>query len=66
MKLEFDPDYVPGVKLGLHCFQIIFSFVAWCLEIAVFKNKDASITGQNGWTFAVVGFPPVEDSVAER
>ncbi|KND93565.1 hypothetical protein TOPH_01517 [Tolypocladium ophioglossoides CBS 100239] len=51
--LEWDPSYVPGVKLGLHSFQIIFSFVAWCLEIAVFVAKDAKIVGNNAWTFSV-------------
>ena len=54
MKFEFDPDIVPNLKLVLHSFQIIFSFVAWCLEIAVLKNKDAKVTGRNGWTFGVV------------
>ena len=51
---EWDPDYVPNVKLGLHVAQLLFSFVAWCLEIAVFMGKDAKITGDNGWTFGVV------------
>lgn len=55
MKLEWDPDYVPGVKLGLHTAQIVLSFVLWCLEIAVFRADDAEIVGQNGWTFGVVG-----------
>lgn len=54
MKVELDPDIIPNLKLGLHSFQIIFSFVAFCLEIAVFKNKDAKVTGRNGWTFGVV------------
>lgn len=52
--LEWDPNYVPPVKLGLHIAQIVFGFVVFCLEIAVFKGKDADITGNNGWTFGVV------------
>lgn len=51
---EFDPDIVPNLKLGLHSFQVILSFVAWCLAIGVFTAKDAKVTGLNGWTFAVV------------
>lgn len=50
---EIDPDIVPNLKLGLHSFQVIFSFVAWCLAIGVFTAKESSITGLNGWTFAV-------------
>ncbi|KAK7403336.1 hypothetical protein QQX98_010895 [Neonectria punicea] len=52
-KFEFDPDIVPNVKLGIHSFQIIFTFVAWCIEIAVFRAKDAEVNGLNGWTFGV-------------
>lgn len=52
--VEWDPDYVPGVKLGLHSLQIVLSFAAWCLEIAVFVGKDAKIVGNNAWTFSVV------------
>jgi hypothetical protein len=51
--LEWDPNYVPKVKLGLHSAQILFSFVLWCLAIAVFTSKDADIVGNNGWTFGV-------------
>ncbi|WYZ38833.1 hypothetical protein EsH8_III_000747 [Colletotrichum jinshuiense] len=50
---EFDPEYVPGVKLGLHIFQFLLSFVAWALEIAVFRADNAQIVGNNGWTFGV-------------
>lgn len=53
-KFEFDPDIVPNLKLGLHSFQIIFTFVAWCMEIGVFRAKDSTINGLNGWTFGVV------------
>jgi hypothetical protein len=54
VSLEWDPHYVPNVKLGLHCAQIVFSFVLWCLAIAVFRGEDARIVGLNGWTFGVV------------
>lgn len=56
---EWDPNYVPPVKLGLHCAQVLLSFVAWCLELAVFAGEDAKITGRNGWTFGVVRIFPV-------
>lgn len=58
VSLEWDPNYVPPVKLGLHCAQILVSFVVWCLSLAVFAGKDSKITGNNGWTFGVVRFPP--------
>ncbi|KAL1879068.1 hypothetical protein VTK73DRAFT_7394 [Phialemonium thermophilum] len=51
--LEWNPDLVPPLKLGLHIAQIIFAFVVFCLEISVFRAKDASIVGRNGWTFGV-------------
>ncbi|KAJ2969288.1 hypothetical protein NQ176_g8744 [Zarea fungicola] len=51
--IEFDPDRVPPVKLGLHIAQIALAFVLWVLELAVFTGKDAKIVGNNGWTFAV-------------
>lgn len=52
-KFEFDPEYVPGLKTGMHSFQIILSFVIWCLHIGVFINGSSSIIGNNGWSFAV-------------
>jgi hypothetical protein len=52
--LEWDPNYVPPVKLGLHCAQIILTFVLWSIAIAVFRGEDAKIVGNNGWTFGVV------------
>ncbi|PHH83300.1 hypothetical protein CDD82_2270 [Ophiocordyceps australis] len=52
-RLEWDPAYVPSLKLGLHCAQIVLSFTVWCLEIAVFVAKDAKIVGNNAWTFSV-------------
>jgi hypothetical protein len=54
VSLEWDPNYVPPVKLGLHIAQIVLSFVLWCIEIAVFRGEDAKIVGNNGWTFGVV------------
>jgi hypothetical protein len=54
---EIDPKLLPPLKLGLHCGQVLLSFVAWCLEIAVFRAENAKITGENGWTFAVVSLP---------
>jgi hypothetical protein len=65
--LEWDAEYVPGLKLGLHAFQIIFAFVVFCLEIAVFKAKDSVVTGNNGWTFAVVSkLAPSKNHAASR
>ena len=52
--LEVGYEHIPGYKLGLHIFQILFSFTLWALEIAVFKAKDSIVNGQNGWTFGVV------------
>lgn len=54
MGLEFDPDLVPKVKLGLHCAQILLALISWCMGIAVFVGEDAKVTGNNGWTFGVV------------
>lgn len=51
--LEWNPDLVPPLKLGLHGAQILFSFIIFCLEISVFRAKNASIVGDNGWTFGV-------------
>ncbi|KJK93439.1 hypothetical protein H633G_02640 [Metarhizium anisopliae BRIP 53284] len=53
MGLEFDPDLVPRIKLGLHCAQILLALVGWCMGIAVFTGKDAKVVGNNGWTFGV-------------
>ena len=54
---EWDQNYVPPVKLGLHCAQIVLSFVLWCLAIAVFAGEDSKVVGTNGWTFGVVSPP---------
>ncbi|KAJ3478307.1 hypothetical protein NLG97_g8613 [Lecanicillium saksenae] len=50
--IEFDPDRVPFIKLGLHIVQIVLAFVLWVLEIAVFTGKGSKVVGNNGWTFA--------------
>ncbi|OLN85020.1 hypothetical protein CCHL11_03915 [Colletotrichum chlorophyti] len=50
---KFNPEHVPGVKLGLHVAQFVLSFVIWALEIAVFRSNNAKIVGNNGWTFGV-------------
>lgn len=52
--LEWDADYVPGVKLGLHSMQILFGFVIFVLEIILFKDDKAAINGNNGWPFGLV------------
>jgi hypothetical protein len=51
---ELDPEIVPNAKLGVHSFQIIFAFVIFCLEIAVFRSDGALIVGNNAWPFALV------------
>lgn len=55
---ELDPEIIPNLKLGLHVAQIFLAFVAWCLEIAVFRDPSSFIIGNNGWAFAVVSKPP--------
>lgn len=52
--LELDPERIPLFKLIFHSLQILFAFVLWALEIAVFRDKEAKIVGNNGWTFGVV------------
>lgn len=51
--MEWDPNYVPPVKMVLHIAQGILIFVLWCLELAVFNADKAKIVGNNGWTFGV-------------
>ncbi|KAL2179015.1 uncharacterized protein P884DRAFT_328273 [Thermothelomyces heterothallicus CBS 202.75] len=50
---EFDPERIPTFKLVFHSLQIVFAFVSWCLEIAVFRADKSRIVGNNGWTFGV-------------
>jgi hypothetical protein len=56
-EFEWDPENLPGLKLGLHIAQIVFAFVAFALGISVFKDAKASIVGDNGWAFGVVRSP---------
>lgn len=51
--MEFDYSRIPLYKLVLHVLQILFSFTAWCLGIAVFRAEGSVVNGQNGWTFGV-------------
>ncbi|KIH94391.1 chaperone-binding protein [Sporothrix brasiliensis 5110] len=51
--LQINTDRIPLYKLILHVTQIAFSFVAWVLAIVVFRAKDSSVSGPNGWAFAV-------------
>lgn len=52
--LQINSDRIPLYKLIFHVLQIAFSFVAWVLAIVVFRAKDSSVSGPNGWAFAVV------------
>lgn len=52
--VEWDADYVPGVKLGMHCMQILLGFVIFILEIILFRSEDAVINGNNAWPFGLV------------
>jgi hypothetical protein len=54
--IEFDPHHFLNVKLGVHVTQAVFIFVAWAIEIAVFKSS-ATVDGRAGWYFGLVGFP---------
>ncbi|KAI0167203.1 hypothetical protein BJ166DRAFT_229050 [Pestalotiopsis sp. NC0098] len=51
--VEWDADYVPGVKLGMHCMQILLGFVIFILEIILFRSDDAVINGNNAWPFGL-------------
>jgi hypothetical protein len=55
-EFEWDPENLPGLKLGLHIAQLLLAFVAFALEISVFKDGKSSIVGDNGWAFAAVRF----------
>jgi hypothetical protein len=56
--LELDPEHIPTFKLVFHSLQILFGFVSWALEIAVFRADKSKIVGNNGWTFGVVRAHP--------
>ncbi|CAK7564760.1 MAG: hypothetical protein SEPTF4163_002660 [Sporothrix epigloea] len=51
--MQLNADRVPLYKLIVHCVQIGVSFVAWVLAIVVFRAKGSSVSGPNGWAFAV-------------
>ncbi|KAI0123047.1 hypothetical protein BJ170DRAFT_123234 [Xylariales sp. AK1849] len=53
VNFEWDPDYVPGVKLGLHSMQIVFGFVIFILEIILFRADNAVLNGNDGWPFGL-------------
>lgn len=61
---SLDPDRVPTFKLIVHLAQILLIFVIWCLEINVFVDGKAKITGENGWTFGAVRDPFCEISAS--
>ncbi|KAI0600483.1 hypothetical protein F4775DRAFT_546128 [Biscogniauxia sp. FL1348] len=52
-KLDFDPDKVPNVKLGLHIAQAVLGLVIFILEIVLFTAQDSVINGNNGWPFGL-------------
>jgi len=52
--LELNAEHVPAFKLGFHIAQVVFALVLWCMEIAVFRADGSVVTGNVGWTFAVV------------
>ncbi|KAG9248224.1 hypothetical protein BJ878DRAFT_489092 [Calycina marina] len=51
--LEFEIHHFAAIKLALHCVQALLIFVAWAVEIAVFKATDSSIDGRPGWHFGL-------------
>jgi len=51
--IELDPHHFQNIKLGVHIAQAAFIFVAWAIEIAVFKAKDSKIDGRPGWFFGL-------------
>ena len=55
--LEVHAESIPKFKLAFHIAQIVFSLVLWCIEIAVFRADGSVVTGNVGWTFAVVRAP---------
>ena len=61
--LQINPDRIPLYKLILHVTQIGFSFVAWILAIVVFRAKDSSVSGPNGWAFGVVRWTQTREGV---
>jgi hypothetical protein len=56
--MEFNPHYFQHIKLGVHIAQMVFIFVAWVIEIAVFRSS-AKIDGRPGWFFGLVRCCPL-------
>lgn len=56
--MEFNPHHFQHIKLALHIAQLVIIFVAWVIEIAVFRSS-ADIDGRAGWYFGLVcAVPP--------
>jgi hypothetical protein len=51
--MEFSPHHFQHIKLALHIAQLVIIFVAWAIEIAVFRSS-AHIDGRAGWYFGLV------------
>ena len=51
--LEFEIHQFQTIKLALHIAQVVFIFVAWAIEIAVFKADKSVIDGRTGWHFGL-------------
>lgn len=51
--MEFNPHHFQHIKLGLHVTQMVFIFVAWVIEIAVFRST-AKLDARTGWYFGLV------------
>ena len=60
--MQFEPHYFPVAKLSVHVAQLLIIFVAWILEIAVFRSS-ASIDGRAGWYFALVCADPSSSTI---
>ncbi|KAH8663994.1 hypothetical protein BX600DRAFT_381072 [Xylariales sp. PMI_506] len=50
---DWDPDYVPNTKLGMHIMQVILGFVIFILEIILFRADNSVVNGNNGWPFGL-------------
>lgn len=51
--VEFDPHNLQKIKLGVHIAQAVVIFIAWILEITVFRSS-AKLDGRPGWYFGLV------------
>ncbi|KAH8679627.1 hypothetical protein BGZ60DRAFT_427950 [Tricladium varicosporioides] len=50
--VEFDPHNLQKIKLGVHISQAVAIFIAWVLEITVFRSS-AKLDGRPGWFFGM-------------